>query len=342
VYKKVDKNSKDIIAITEIYNKTTGRNRTFDQHQWEWFGSPYENLSYIISNKNEVIGHHGILSVELSYKNKRYKMGKTENTIIKKGFGAVYPKHEMAMFKEYVAQYDVLMTTAAWGVTRRIREKLGYKPFARYVSYVAVIDVSYISTKVNNRVVKILIKLISPFVNLFISKKKKNTKCTHKFKKLDIEDLNLISGLYEEVKSEFGFMQTRSYEFLKYRYLDNLYLDFFVMYEYEGESIIGAVIYTLMGEELIIEDVLVKNETLVQGVFNALYNHVLNNKLAKVITFSTLINSILDKKYKHFYRREANEGSSIVMVRDNMKCGRGLGLTAENLYFTRLTNEGVS
>jgi len=341
---RTTKNRKeDILPILEIYNKTTGRNRSFEEHQWEWFGSPYKNVSYVITdNKNQIIGHHGLLTVELECKGRQYCMGKTENTIIKKGFGAAYPKNEMAMFKEYSSKYDVLMTTAAWGVTRRIREKLGYKYFAGYVSFIGIIDSSFLVARFDNSFVKAVINAFSPIMDRFLLEKKSNARYRDEFKRLSESDLYSLSELYEKVKGQFGYMQTRTPEFLKYRFLENPYAEFFVMYLYEGEDMIGAGVYTLVNDEMSIEDVLVVDTSFIQEVFNRFYNHAKANKLAKVIIFSTLEHSVLDKKYKYFFRKEAGQKSSVVMIKNNMEGEDGVNLTAKNFYFTRLTNEGVS
>ena len=54
MYRETLNNKKDIISIINIYNDTTGKNRTVEQHQWEWFSSPNKNLSYAITtNENE-------------------------------------------------------------------------------------------------------------------------------------------------------------------------------------------------------------------------------------------------------------------------------------------------
>ncbi len=41
----------------------------------------------IVKNDGGIIGHHGILTIEFNHSNKVFKVGKTENTIAKKGFG---------------------------------------------------------------------------------------------------------------------------------------------------------------------------------------------------------------------------------------------------------------
>jgi len=343
MYRITNNSNDDIQAVINIYNETTRRNRTIEQHQWEWFESPYKNTSYIITtNKNEVIGHHGLLTVELDYKGQRYRMGKTENTIIKKGFGPAYPKNEMAMFKEYSSQYDVLMTTAAWGVTRRIREKLGYKYFASYVNHVALVDFSFIKSRVKSTALKSMVAFLSPVLNLFLFRKRVDENYYQEFKHLDESDLYLLSELYEKVKNQFGFMQTRSSVFLKYRFLDNPYSEFFIMHLYQEQEVVGSVIVSLMDDKLMIEDILVKELDSTQEILNRLYNHAQTNKSAKVIIFSTLVGSLLDKRYRQFFRKTTSESSPVVMISNHIKDDNKVNLTVENFYFTRLTNEGIS
>ena len=342
MYRKTENREEDILAITNIYDETTGRNRTLEQHRWEWFGSPYKNVSYVVTNnKDEIIGHHGLLSVELDFHSQRYQMGKTENTIIKKGFGPIYPKNEMEMFKEYSSKYDVLMTTAAWGVTRRIREKLGYKYFADYVSYVALIESSFIATWSSNSL-RSIIYLFSPVINLFLFQKRIDKNYTDNVKGLNESALREFSELYEKVKGQHGFMQARTFEFLKYRFVDNPYSQFFMMSLYEGEELIGAVIYSLMKDRLTIEDILVKQLDVMQEIFNRLYNHAKANKLAKVIIFSTLENSVLDKKVRYFFRKKSSKERAVVMINNRIQDKNKTELTVANFYFTRLTNEGIS
>ena len=343
MYRKTENREEDILPIMAIYNETTGRNRTFEEHRWEWFGSPYKNESYVITdNKNQIIGHHGLLTVELDYKDRRFRMGKTENTIIKKGFGAAYPKNEVAMHKEYASRYDLLMTTAALGVTRRIREKLGYKYFADYVNYVSLVDFSFIESRVKNNILKSMIAFLSPALNILLFRKKVDGNYTQEFKRLDESDLYLLSELYEEVKNQFGFIQSRSPEFLKYRFLDNPYADFFVMHLYERQKIIGSAIYTLANDRMVIEDVLAVDASFIQEILNCLYNHAKTNKVAKAIIFSTLECSVLDKKYKHFFRKAAGKQDAVAMIKNNIQSEDAMNLTVENFYFTRLTNEGIS
>lgn len=342
MYKLIKSSSDDIHKIVEIYNQVTGRNRTFYQHQWEWFCSPYENFSYIIQKKDgEIIGHHGLLRVEISYQKKKYKMAKTENTVIKKGYGPLYPKNEMAIHKEYIPEFDVLMTTAAQGVTRKLREKLGYEYFADYVTHLSLINFSFILNRLRNKFIIALLRGILPFVNLLFPNKSINKEFGHKIEPLNGVLLKKIEGLYSSVKDKYGFMQIRSADYLRYRFLDNPYTTFEVLLLYKRNDLVGVLIYSVYENKLTIEDVLFREKQQLQEMLNRICNHAKTSKLAGIVVFTTLKNSILDMKYKHFVRRRPGKGSSVVMIKNNIKDEHKEELKVKNFYFTSLTTEGV-
>ncbi len=173
MYRNTNNNVSDLTSICNIYNDITGRSRTKELHEWEWFKSPYKNKSYVILDKEEkILGHHGILSIKLNYKNSTYNTGKTENTIMIKGHGPLYFKNEMAMHKEYIDDYDILITTTAHGVTKKIREKLGYKVFGTYVTFIRIVDFKFLSQKTRNTTLKTIINTLSPLLNIFLLKSK--------------------------------------------------------------------------------------------------------------------------------------------------------------------------
>ena len=342
MYRLIKNSNKDIQQVVDIYNQITGKNRTVSQHKWEWFCSPYKNLSYIIQKNNgEIIGHHGLLRVDISYQEKKYKMAKTENTFIKEGYGPLYPKNEMAMHKEYLPEFDVLMTTAAQGVTRRIREKLGYEYFADYVTHLSLIDFSFLLSRFRNKVIIALLRSVLPSVNLLFSNKSVNNEFEHKVEPLNGIHLEKIEDLYSSVKHKYGFMQTRSTDYLRYRLLNNPYLTFDVLLLYKKNDLVGVLIFSVYQNKLTVEDVLFREKQQLQEMLNRLCNHARKNKLANLVVFTTLKNSILDNKYKYFIRRRAGEGSSVVMIKNNIKDEFKKELNVKNFYFTGLTTEGV-
>lgn len=344
MYRHTINNKEDIETIVNIYNNITGRSRTVELHRWEWFESPFENKSYVIINKDgDILGHHGILSVKLNYKGKTYSTGKTENTIMKKGYGPLYFKNEMAMHNEYISNYDILITTTAHGVTKKIREKLGYKVFSNYVSYIKIVDFNALTFKIKNKVISRSINIFAPIVNVFLFKSKTNNKLIEKIASLQYADLEEIEIFYNRLKNDLHFSQERSRVFLEYRVLNNPYNEYFLLKLYSNNKLSGYVMYSVSDKKLQIEDILFEEKYIFQELLNRLYNHTKENKLAYTISFLTLENSILDKKPNGYLRKvHNNKGSNKFMLKNNIIDENKDELKVENFYLTKLFTEGIS
>jgi len=343
MYRQAINSTNDIRQVINIYNAVTCRNRTVEQHLWEWFGSPYKNKSYlIVAGKNKVVGHHGLLTVLFDYKGKRYRVGKTENTVMKRGFGAMYPKTEMAMHAEYSPCYDFLLTTAARGVTKRIREKLGYCFFANYINYVCVVDFDFVLDSVSSLFLKKIIKLLLPIGDLFTGEKKTNSRFSEEIVSLDENSVKKIVRLYSSVKDKNGFMQAREVDFLRYRLLDNPYIKFNVLFLSKEGRIVGLLVYSVNKDKLIVDDVLFTEALFLQEMLNRLVNYAKEKSSIRLVVFTTLENSLLDLEFKYFWRRKPKKEASVVMIKDQIKNGNKNRLKVDDCYFTRLTNEGIS
>jgi hypothetical protein len=343
VYRKTIDSDGELEQIVDIYNEITGRSRTISQQRWEWFESPYENHSYVVIKKSgEIIGHHGLLSIVLHYQGQNIKVGKTENTIAKKGFGAAYVRNEMEMFREYSKEYDILITTAARGVTKKIRQKLNYVRFARMVTFISVVDFSFLASRVKNKSLKRLIKLVAKPVNLLLGRTKHNRGISYEYKPLKELDLQMIVDFYDSIKGSIKFSQVRTVEFLKYRCLSNPYSHFQLLKMRKSGEIIGIAIYQIMDEKIVIEDVMGIESKNISMVLSGLVSHAKKEKLAEVIVFSTLENSLLDRPYQSFYRKKSKLEAPEVMI-NKLSNNVGLdGLTVDKMYFTRLLNEGIN
>jgi hypothetical protein len=337
MYRETQDNKNDLQAICDIYNDITNRNRTADLHSWEWFKSPYKNKSYVLLDQNKnIIGHHGVLTIKTNYKNKTYVAGKTENTIMQKGKGSLYFKNELQMHKEYIKEYDFIITTAAYGVIKKIRTKLGYKYFASYISYIKITTFKTLSAKINNIFLKNIFNIATYVLDLFIFKAKTNNKYIQKSQKIKQEDISDIEFLYNKIKNNIGLSQIRNKEFLKYRVLENPYIDFYVFKLYDKKDFCGYIIYSISNNKVNIEDLLFIDSKIKQELFNRFFNYIKTNKYAGAIIFTTLQRSILDSKMAGFLRVSLKKNKSIVMIKDNKNI-----LTINNLYFTTLTNEGI-
>lgn len=341
MFRQTKNSHQDITQIVKIYNDITGRNRTENLHAWEWFESPYENQSYVIVDKDDkILGHHGILTIELNYLNHLYATGKTENTIIKKGYGPLYFKNELGMHKEYIKNYDILITTAAHGVTRKIREKLGYKIFSEYVTHKQPIDINLIQNKINTSILKHILTLLSPLINLFFTQKNINTKYKEQIHTIQENDLYEIQDFYKSVKEKIGFSQMRSKSFLLYRILNNPYINFSILKIYDKDILSGYLIYYIKDDKIIIEDIMFDQEKEDTELLNRLFNYCKKGKVGNMIVFTTLVDSILDKKYKGFFRTFTPD-SSLFMVKTNMLDKEKNNLEIKDFYFTKLMTEGI-
>jgi len=343
MYRNTQDNLQDLQSICNIYNETTGRKRTPALHKWEWFSSPYENKSYVIVNKNDdILGHHGILTIKLEYKNNEYIAGKTENTIMKKGYGPLYFKNEKEMHKEYLPDYDILITTAAHGVTKKIREKLGYRVFGEYVSYVRLVDFKFLTTRLSNKLLQKVIEFTSPIFNLFIFKSSVDKEYILDNSKVTNEVLISIDELYKNIEKKY-FYQKRSKEFLSYRILNNPYNKFYI-FKIDFNNSKGIILYYINDNKVIIEDILYSSDDIENDLMNLFFNYIKENKLAYAIQLLTLESSVLDKPMKNYMRRinKKDDNRSRFMIKNNIEDINKSDFKIENFYFTKLMTEGVS
>jgi len=342
MYKKTQMN--DLQTICDIYNKITGRSRTTELHKWEWFTSPYENKSYVIVDKEDnILGHHGILTIKLQNNRELFTAGKTENTIMKKGYGPLYFKNEMKMHKEYIKEYDILITTTAKGVTQKIREKLGYEVFANYVLYFKIIDFRFVAEKLENKILKTFAYILTPFLNILVLKKRINNRYTVEYKKLQENDLVEIENLYKKVSSKIGFSQLREASFLSYRLLKNPYNEYYIQKLYLSDKLCGYIVYSIGNNMLSVEDILFTSLSEEKELFIRLFNYVKEYKIATIVKMTTLNDSFLDKKYNYFFRKVSNKvENDKLMVKNNLPTNVKQDFFIKNFYFTKLMMEGIS
>lgn len=343
MYRNTHNNLEDLQSICNIYNDITNRNRTPELHKWEWFSSPYKNKSYVIIDKDDnILGHHGILTIKLEYKDKEYISGKTENTIMKKGYGPLYFKNEMEMHKDYLSTYHILITTTAHGVTKKIREKLGYKVFSEYVSYVRIVDFNFLSKRINNKLLQKAIKYISPLFNIFIFNSYINKGYIVNNEEVTDKSLVYMVEFYKNIEKKH-FYQKRSKEFLAYRILNNPYKKYH-LFTIDFNSSKGFILYYINDNKVIIEDILYSNIDVKNDLMNLFFSYIKENKSAYLIYFITLENSVLDKPMKNYTRRinKKNDNRSRFMIKNNIEDTNKSDFKIENFYFTQLMMEGIS
>ena len=341
MYRVTNNNQSDLGQIVDIYNHITGRNRTVALHRWEWFESPYENKSYVIIDKDDnVLGHHGILTIGIDYKDKQYIAGKTENTIMKKEYGPLYFKNEKEMHAEYSENYDILITTSAIEITKKIRSKLGYTVFSEPVTYIKIVDTKIILEKIRNQFLKKTFNIFFPLMNIFLWSKKVNNTLEAKIHPILNQDIKEIQKFYEKIKEKFGFIQRREANFLQYRILDNPYNTFSILKLYDQDDLKGYLVFYRKNDKIYIEDILFENEQYKSELLNHLFNYVKRKKIGTAIVLVTLVDSILDKPLKGYFRRTV-PNTSYFMIKNNIEQKEKDDFIIQNFYFTKLMTEGI-
>ena len=125
----------DAAAINALYFAVTGRIRTIEQHAWQWLQSPAgESEMWLIEAElddggTRVIGHHGVMAEEFSYRGATIRVGKTENTMVLPEFRdkILYPRFEKTFLKQYEGKFHALFSTTGPAPAIRLREAMGYK-----------------------------------------------------------------------------------------------------------------------------------------------------------------------------------------------------------------------
>lgn len=330
----------DIPEIVDLYNVITDRGRSAADHYWEWFESPYQNKTYIILKKDGTfVGHHGVLSLDLLHKDKVIRVGKTENTIIKKEYGAMYLKSEKAMLKEYKDSYELMTTTMADEKTTKLRKMLGYKVFSDFNYYYKILDYGVLSDKFfKGSFLFPIVNAFSKITGLFSFKKK--IKASYSIDSGDLADADLpaIEELFRKVRIDDLFYQDRKVDFLKYRLLKNPYRKYEAVRLFKDKQLQGIIIYSIIDKVASIEDILYRDEEALRQSVNGLYNTLIERKNVYYIDFVVLKDSYLDKvKLPGFFKKNPKKNSNFMVRFGNT----GLGFDIERFYMTRLYMEGI-
>ena len=83
------------MGIVALYNRITGRCRTVAQHRWEWLCAQegVDSIWVLLdSDSSEIVGHHGLIPVNMEYFGSALVAGKKQKTpsLMKNIWGPVY------------------------------------------------------------------------------------------------------------------------------------------------------------------------------------------------------------------------------------------------------------
>jgi len=371
----------DEYGIIKLYNKITGRCRTVEQHRWEWLDTPQGNGSIWViteSGSGEIVGHHGLIPIQLNYFCKTLLLGKTENTILHPKYlgTGIYFIYERKFLQEAMKRFDLLYTTFAHGTPGKIRRKLGYKAVGKYLTYIKatrnmylkkIMD-SLIERKIPNSTLKIFCKYISQIFSyllmIFFSKWGKIDKSiTFEV----VEDIDTIDSEIDQFcdrnKGKFGITINRTSKYLKWRIFKNPNVKYKFLLARKLGNVVGYVItkssatdvnrYEIV--DLVCEQ---NNEMIFNTILKATFKRLIGAKVYAV-SFTTLdSNNFLNRRLikngflpvqkiatfvrKHLTSDISGEESDLLVKVINKNFNSIKIYNPACWYYTDLFNEGIN
>lgn len=125
----------DELAINGLYHTVTGRTRSVEEHAWQWLRTPAgDSEMWLIEaelgdGQTKLIGHHGVMALEFTYKGMPVRVGKTENTMVLPEFREkiLYPRYEKIFLSQYENKFHALFSTMGPPAAIRVRKAMGYE-----------------------------------------------------------------------------------------------------------------------------------------------------------------------------------------------------------------------
>jgi hypothetical protein len=371
----------DEYGIVKLYNKITGGCRTNEQYRWEWLETPQGIGSIWViteSGSGEIVGHHGLIPIQLDYFGKTFLLGKTENTILHPKYlgTGIYFIHERRFLQEGKERYDLLCTTFAHGTPGKIRRKLGYKTVGRYLTYTKVTKDTYIKkmmaslieNKIPNSSLRIFCNgighILSYPLTIFFSKRGKIDK-NITFEK--VENIDAIAGkidqFWDRNKDGFGITINRTSNYLKWRIFENPNVKYEFLIAMKLGKVVGYVITKTSASDAnlgVIVDLVCEqhDEILFNTILDAAIRRLIETNV-HAVSFTTLdsknfLNRCLAKngflpiqKIAAFIRKHFTldiSGEEVVLLVNviNKNINYRKIYNPDYWYYTELFNEGIS
>jgi len=311
----------DEIGILKIYNLITNRDRTVEQHLWEWqyaFKEPVSSWVILKQATEEIVGHHGLIPFEVNYFGRILSVGRTENTVLHPDYlgSGIYFLHERKFCEEAKTQFDMLLTTVGYGAPGKIRRRLGYKPVGAFICLIRICGIldcyALIRWKLKKIIrpgfISILLSLSISIPAMFFA-----TLFLPKFFKRDpdltlmkIDSLDTIVEEFENFlaanKEQLGISINRTINFLQWRIFNNPYINHIMLIARKNDRIVGYVIGSFIDNNpyMTIVDILVENND--KAIFNTLIDSLKKRcKTYKIpsLSFPTLeSNNFLNSQLK--------------------------------------------
>ena len=371
----------DEYGIVSLYNLVTGRNRSVDQHRWEWLDTPEgRGRIWVIteSDSGQIVGHHGLIPIKLDIFGKSFLMGKTENTVLHPKYSGtgIYFIYEKKFSVESKQRFDLLYTTSGRGTPGRIRKKLGYEIVGGYSNYMKItkkaILKDLVASSIENRLLNTGIKVLSKgmacilcfALMVFFLKRHKENKDLIFTSIESIDAIRLeIDSFWERNKNKFGITIDRSSKYLKWRIFENPNVKYDFLLARMKNRIVGYVITKIITNDPkkgVIVDLVCENmnEVMFGSILNAAINRFKETGI-HVVIFPTLssknvFNKMLLKSgflpienivgsISKIFKIKSNSKKPLLLIKINSsKIEPVTILNPYHWYYTDLFKEGIS
>lgn len=365
-------------GIVELYNSITGRNRTLDQHRWEWLHTPegQGHIWVITEGASKIVGHHGLIPIRATYFGRSILLGKTENTIIHpkyKGTG-IYFLYERRFLREAKEKFDILYTTSGEGTPAKLRKMLGYKPVGSHATYVKftsfeavrryadVIFSSIIPNKLPRCSSIVLFGVTFPFLIWHVHRNQRKLAPVRIQSDIAFDNVaDELDRFWLSNRRNYGITPERNSSFLRWRIASNPYCQYEILIARNNGDMVGYLIYRIsknrIPKGIVVDVVASRNDATI--INSLLYDYIRVLRLRNVpvamvptILSKSSINKVLtnngflllqqfDDLAKRILVRGHTESSVLLAMRTNNQTDEHLTFNPLHWYYTDILTEGV-
>lgn len=349
--------------IVSLYNLVTNRNRSINDHIWEWLLNPhaYQTIWVIEDgDTGKIVGHHGLIPIDFSLNGKAYVAGKTENTILDPSYAGtgVYFLFEKEIHQKASKMYDFLLTTAGSGTPGKIRKRLGYESFGYNETFFYILCPKKLSSYLESKRKKWTIRSIGlRFFAAMLGVTQRASLFLFGLKRhgyvdiLDgsLKDLQLIEK-YSSCQLKKFLTIKRSDTYLKWRLIDNPYTSHKFFVARNKEEILGWVVVSVSRKSMAIKlvDVVIANDdaNIFMLIMSVLTKYYKNRSHIEVFCLDTMRffrrmlmrSGFISYSMLKLASKEDRDECLVKIFNDSL---RSELVHSEGLYYTGLFFEGI-
>lgn len=248
----------DVSQVNHLFFKIFGKQRTEKQFIWEFLEIPGGPASIWVledKGKSKIIGNYSLIPIPFSYFGRPISSGKTESTMLdpeyrKKG---IYTPFEMDCISQAKDLFQLIWVSYTGAL--KTHEKAGYKPVGILTHYIKVLKrdrlVKVLSAAPNimhsNRVIKFFaIFIANVLIQIVLLRCGKRNILDEVVDLKKIENIDSISQdlgkIWKSAKRYYGISINRDIHFLKWRIVNNPYINYDFFGVLKHNKLIGYII----------------------------------------------------------------------------------------------------